>query len=346
MKIPWTAAVLYLSAAASVVAFAQTTSPTPLTGSGVDISGAWYWVGHQDSAYETAAGALVDYGGFPLNEAGRLYALAWPASRQTIRQQQCAGYGIPYAYVSPWNYRYWEERDPYTQQLVAIHMWFQTSETRRTIWMDGRPHPPAYAAHTFPGFSTGEWKGGVLTITTTHLKRAWLRGNGVPSSDESTVVERLIRHGDRLTVFTTTTDPVFFSEPYTKTITNVRSVKDPDAWLYPCEDGEEILSRPEEQIPYFPWGNHPFLREFADKNGIPLLAVLGGADTMRPGFDLKLRDKAAADAAAIAETVPTPGRQQSSKAVTPIPTTERFTFSRCRATSICWWEMAEISPFR
>ena len=76
MKIPWTAAVLYLSAASIVVAFAQTTSPTPLTGSGVDISGAWYWVGHQDSAYETAAGALVDYGGFPLNEAGRLYALA------------------------------------------------------------------------------------------------------------------------------------------------------------------------------------------------------------------------------------------------------------------------------
>ncbi len=183
-----------------------------------------------------------------MNEAGRLYALAWPASRMTVRQQQCAGYGIPYAYFSPGNYRYWEERDPYTQQLVAIHMWFQTSETRRTIWMDGRPHPPAYAAHTFPGFSTGEWKGNVLTITTTHLKRAWLRGNGTPSSDEATVIERLIRHGDRLTVFTTTIDPVFLDEPYTKTMINIRNIKDPDAWLYACEDAQEILPGPRNRF--------------------------------------------------------------------------------------------------
>jgi cyclase len=319
MKIPHPAAVLCLAAAASVAAFAQTNSGSMATGSGVDISGTWHYGGHQDAAYDTAAGALVDYGGFPLSEAGRLYALAWPASRMTVRQQQCAGYGIPYAYYSPGNFRYWEERDPYTQQLVAIHMWFQTSETRRTIWMDGRPHPPAYAAHTFPGFSTGEWKGTVLTIRTTHLKRAWLRGNGVPSSDEATVIERLIRHGDRLTVFTTTIDPVYFDEPYTKTMINIRNIKDPDAWLYPCEDGQEILARPEEQIPYFPWGKHPFLRDFADKNAMPLLAALGGPETLHLGFDLKLKDKAAADAAALAETVPARGPQQSSKAVNPDP---------------------------
>jgi glyoxylase-like metal-dependent hydrolase (beta-lactamase superfamily II) len=319
MKIPKTAAFLYLAAAASVAAFAQTNPARMATGSGVDISGAWHYGGHQDAAYDTANGALVDYGGFPLNEASRLYALAWAASRMTVRQQQCAGYGIPYAYFSPGNYRFWEERDPYTQQLIAIHMWFQTTETRRTIWMDGRPHPPAYAAHTFPGFSTGEWKGAVLTITTTHLKRAWLRGNGLPYSDEATVIERLIRHGDRLTVFTTTIDPVYFDEPYTKTLTNIRSIKDPDAWLYPCEDGQEILARPEERIPYFPWGKNPFLRDFADKNAIPLLAALGGPETLRPGFDLKLKDKAAADAAALAEVVPARGPQQSSKAADPDP---------------------------
>ncbi len=285
-------------------------------GSGIDISGTWHYGGHQDAAYGTAAGALVDYGGFPLNEAGRLYALSWASSRMTVRQQQCAGYGIPYAYFSPGNYRYWEERDPYTQQLIAIHMWFQTSETRRTIWMDGRPHPPAYAAHTFPGFSTGEWKGNVLTITTTHLKRAWLRGNGTPSSDEATVIERLIRHGDRLTVFTTTTDPVFLDEPYTKTMINLRNIKDPDAWLYACEDAQEILSRPEDQIPHYLFGKNPFLRDFADKNKIPLIATLGGPATIHPEFQVKL--KSATDADAMAEVVPH-GPQQSSKAVNPDP---------------------------
>ena len=41
---------------------------------------------------QTAAGDLADYGGIPLNDAARLYALSWPASRQTVRQHQCMGY--------------------------------------------------------------------------------------------------------------------------------------------------------------------------------------------------------------------------------------------------------------
>ena len=31
-----------------------------------------------------------------------------------------------------------------------------TYQQWRTIWMDGRPHPPEYAPHTFMGFSTGD----------------------------------------------------------------------------------------------------------------------------------------------------------------------------------------------
>jgi glyoxylase-like metal-dependent hydrolase (beta-lactamase superfamily II) len=303
----------------SVVAFGQGFGP-PAVGSGIDISGTWTYSGHQDAGYGTAAGALADYGGIPLNEAGRLSALSWDASRMTVRQQQCAGYGIPYAYFSPGNYRFWEERDPYTQKLIAIKMWFQTSEVRRTIWMDGRPHPPAYAAHTFAGFSTGRWESNnVLTITTTHLKRAWLRGNGTPYSDAATVVEHLIRHGDRLTIFTVTTDPVFLDEPYSKTMINLRNIKDPDAWLYACEDGEEILSRPEEKIPHYLFGKNPFLREYADKNNIPMLGTLGGGQTMHPEFLRKLKDAAAAEAEVMAKVVPSGGPQQTSRAVNPDP---------------------------
>jgi len=289
------------------------------TNSGIDISGDWSYLGHQDAGYTTAFGALADYGGIPLNEAGRLFALSWDASRMTVRQHQCAGYGIPYAYFSPGNFRFWEERDPYTQKLIAIHMWFQTTEVRRTIWMDGRPHPPAYAAHTFPGFSTGTWDRNVLTITTTHLKQAWLRGNGIPYSDEATVVEKLVRHGDRLTVFTVTKDPVFLDEPYSKTIINLRSIKDPTAWLYACEDGEEIVSRPDEKIPHYLFGKNPFLREYADKNGVPLLATLGGGQTTHPEFAAKLKNPSAAEAEAMTEVVPAHGPQLGSRAVNPDP---------------------------
>lgn len=292
----------------------------PASGSGADISGTWMLGGHQDGAYITASGALVDYGGIPFNEAGRLFALAWPASRQTVRVEQCAGYTIPYAFYSPGNYRFWEERDPNNQQLIAIHMYFQTSEVNRTIWMDGRPHPPAWAAHTFAGFSTGQWKGNVLHITTTHLKHGFIRGNGASQSDEATVYEALIRHGDRLTYFAETLDPVWLDGPFTKTVINVRNVIDPTAWLYACEDGEEVISRDDSKIPWYAWGQHPFLREFADKSHIPLLGALGGADTTKPEFMAKIHDAAAADTAAMALTVPSrDGPLEASRAANSEP---------------------------
>jgi cyclase len=275
--------------------------------SGADVSGTWTLGGHQDGAYITAGGSLVDWGGIPFNEAGRLFALAWPASRQTVRMEQCAGYTIPYAFYSPGNYRFWEERDPHTQRLIAIHMYFQTAEVNRTIWMDGRPHPPAWAAHTFAGFSTGEWKGNVLHITTTHLKHGYIRGNGASQSDESTVHEALIRHGDRITYFAETIDPVWLDGPFTKTVINVRNVIDPTAWLYACEDGEEIISRADSKIPYYTWGQHPFLREYADQAHVPLLGALGGAETTRPEFMTKLKDASTAEASAKALTVPAKG---------------------------------------
>lgn len=280
---------------------------SPATGSGVDISGTWMLGGHQDGGYITASGALVDFGGIPFNEAGRLFALAWPASRQTVRTEQCAGYTIPYAFYSPGNYRFWEERDPNNQRLIAIHMYFQTTEVNRTIWMDGRPHPPAWAAHTFAGFSTGEWKGNVLHVSTTHLKHGFIRGNGASQSDEATVYEALIRHGDRLTYLAETNDPVWLDGPFSKTVINVRNVIDPTAWLYACEDGEEIISPDESKVEWYPWGKHPFLREYADKNHVPLLGALGGADTTRPEFLTKLQDAAAANAEALTLTVPAKG---------------------------------------
>ena len=48
----------------------------------------------------------------------------------------------------------------------------------RPIFMDGRPHPPAWAPHTWTGFSTGEWVGNTLKITATHFKDGYLKRGG------------------------------------------------------------------------------------------------------------------------------------------------------------------------
>ena len=95
-------------------------------------------------------------------------------------------------------------------------MYSSTYEQNRVIWMDGRPHPPEYAAHTWQGFSTGKWEGNILTIYTTHIKQGWTRRNGLPSSDRITLVDHFIRHDNHLTHVSVVTDPVYLTEPLIK----------------------------------------------------------------------------------------------------------------------------------
>ena len=106
---------------------------------GGDLSGDWAPGRFQDADLGTAAGMMVDYGGIPINEGSRLYALAWSASRITLLQHQCPGYAPPYFYTAPGNYRIWEERDPHTQRLTAIMMYGQIAEGLRT----GRARAPS-----------------------------------------------------------------------------------------------------------------------------------------------------------------------------------------------------------
>jgi glyoxylase-like metal-dependent hydrolase (beta-lactamase superfamily II) len=308
-------------ALASFVAFGQGLDFAGHTGlpAGVDISGSWYPLPFQDAGLITASGALAEYGGIPLNEAGRLYALAWHPSRIQGRQHQCMGYVPPYTYNQPGNLRFWEERDPHTQRLTALKQYWQIAEGTRTIWMDGRPHPPAYAQHTWAGFSTGQYDGNALTVYTTHLKRGWIRANGLAQSDEATLVEHFIRHGDRITYFSVVTDPIYLEEPFSRTYTLGRSVKEPDAWQYDCDDGEQILGRREDQVESYFWGRHPFVREFGNTNQIPFFATLGGPVTMYPELLDKLADPKGAESAAVAELTPSSGPVHGSRASDPTP---------------------------
>ncbi len=83
--------------------------------------------------------------------------------------------------------------------------------------MDGRPHPSDYAPHTWAGFSTGKWEGNALVVTTTHIKMGWIMRNGVPMSDQATMSEHFIRHGDHLLDEIIVSDPVYLSEPFIRT---------------------------------------------------------------------------------------------------------------------------------
>jgi hypothetical protein len=268
-----------------LLACAATLVSVPVLGQ-IDATGEWSPRLHEDQPERAAGPDLGDYLGLPINAAARLRADSWDASLLTLPENQCRPIRDDYQPRGQTQMRIWKQVDESTQQIVAYHMLLSWMTQERTIYMDGRPHPPDYAAHTWQGFSTGTWDGNMLTATTTHLKAGWIRRNGVPRSDRATLTEHWIRHGDTLTLVSIVNDPVYLTDPFIRT-TNF--VLDPQSKFgpYPCESVVEI-NRPEGYVPHHLPGANPFLGEFAAKYGLPAEAVRGGVETTYPEYRLKL----------------------------------------------------------
>jgi hypothetical protein len=254
-----------------------------------DLTGNWAPITQEDQPERGPGPELVDFGGLPINAEARQWALSWDPDRLTLPEHQCQVHVVSYIHRGPHQMRIWEERDPQTQDVVALRIYISTYEQNRTIWMDGREHPPEYAAHTWMGFSTGKWEGNMLTVTTTHIKQGWTRRNGLPVSDQATLTEHFIRHGNQITQVSVTTDPVYLAEPLVKT-QNYNLNPNPVAnWLWPCEYVDEAPGRAEGAVPSYLPGENPFLTEYASHWGIPVEGVLGGPETMYPEYRLKLK---------------------------------------------------------
>jgi hypothetical protein len=257
-------------------------------GPGVDLAGNWGPVIHEDALDRGSGPLLADYLGLPIADGTRMYGLAWDASRFTVPEHQCEVHILSYIYRGPYNLRIWEERDPVSQKLIAIKHYLDNYQQTRTIWMDGRAHPSDAAHHTWMGFSTGKWEGNILTVHTTHLKWGWIRRNGLRHTDQATLTEHFIRHGDHMTHTSILTDPATLTEPLIRTDDLVLRLQNGQTWLYPCEPVVEIV-RPRGAVPHYLPGENPFLHEFADSRRIPLDAALGGAHTAYPEYQSTLK---------------------------------------------------------
>jgi cyclase len=245
----------------------------------VSFVGDWSGRYHEDQPDRVPGEEPGDFSGIPINEAARRFGDAWDVARHSVLEHQCAPYTLPYMFFGPNQFRIWEERHPDTQELLAIQMYMGTYQQRRTIWLDGRPHPPEYAPHTFMGFSTGEWNGDILTITTTHIKAGYYRRTGVPQSDRSTVVEHWMRHGNLLSQVTIASDPVYLSEPYIRSQEFVMMDRNNTNWLYNCEYVME-LPGDKNEVPHFL--QNPWRGEFGARHAMPDDGVRGGAETLLP----------------------------------------------------------------
>jgi hypothetical protein len=265
-----------------VLAFAQ-----------IDPSGEWSPRFHEDQPERVPGPEIGDYLGLPINAAARLKADTWDASLLELPEHQCKPHPSDYGWRGP-GMRIWKEVDRQTQDLIAYHTHISWQAPERAIWMDGRPHPPEYAAHTWQGFSTGKWDGDTLTVLTDHLKMGWIRRNGVARGPNSTVNEHLIRHGDYLTVVVIVNDPAYLTEPFIRTSDFVADGRQQIA-PYPCDIAEEVI-RPKGEVPSHLPGTNTFLTEFGQRYQIPYAATRGGAETMYPEYRKKLKAMEAADA--------------------------------------------------
>jgi len=280
---------LLLSSASAQLLRAQV-PVNKLPASEFNLAGNWSSPFHEDALERGPGPDNGDYLGLPISNTARKVALSWDASIMSIEEHQCQMHTAPYLDRSPGQLTFWEERDPETQRVIAIKHYYSNYQATRTIWMDDRPHPSEYAPHTWMGFSTGKWEGSVLTVYTTHMKQEFVRRNGLPESDRATLVEHFIRYGDNLlTHVTIVTDPVYLTEPLIKSEDFILRPFTGVAWTYPCEAAPEIRDRPKDFVPHYLPGENPYVTEFSQKRGVPLEAAMGGAETMYPEYQLKLK---------------------------------------------------------
>jgi hypothetical protein len=172
----------------------------------------------EDWRYRMVTPAKGDYQGVPMTPPARAIADAWDPAKEEASGDQCKSYGAPAILRVPGRLHItWQDDDTLKMESDA------GQQTR--VFHFGSWKAPA-GPHTLQGDSVAEWDGGgrgatdgALKVTTTNLKGGFLRKNGVPYSDSTSLTEywELITEpaGTPLLVVTiVTTDPEYLRQPF------------------------------------------------------------------------------------------------------------------------------------
>lgn len=185
----------------------------------IDLTGTWVSVITEDWRYRMVTPALGDFQGVPMTAEARKIADAWDPDKEEASGDVCKSYGAPALLRVPGRLRIsWQDDE-------TLKMESDTGKQTR-LFHFGDWKPIAGGPPTMQGDSTAEWirggRGGTdgsLKVTTSNLRAGFLRKNGVPYSDKTTLTEYfdMIKepNGDPLVVVTiVTTDPTYLSQPF------------------------------------------------------------------------------------------------------------------------------------
>jgi hypothetical protein len=249
------------------------------------ITGYWQPLGDQDSHNYAGGPDPGEFPGLPITDAARRAAATYDENEMMIAELQCRPFPATYGPRTLSTMRLWETLDPETQRQTKIEMWISFAAQHRTIWMpdSGQAAPPAWAPHSWQGYSSGRWVGDELWVHTSHLKEGFLqRTQGLLLSDRTTMDERMFRYGDILVNIMMISDPAYLSQPfvYSKLYVSLpQGAMDP----YPCTAYNHV-PMPEGFVPM----RLPFVTQIYNptfmSHGIPFEAARGGEQTMFPEY--------------------------------------------------------------
>jgi hypothetical protein len=237
------AALLILGFAGLAAAQAPTKAPskTPRDAAPFEVTGNWVSVVTEDWRWRMLTPAKGDYASVPLNPEGKKVADTWDPSKAA--NDGCKPYGAAAIMRVPGRLRItWDDERTLRIETDA------GMQTRRLHFdKSAKPDPE----HTWQGYSVAEWepilqrgglgvslqtappKTGALKVVTTNLRPGYLRVNGVPYSENTTVTEyfdRLTAYGtDWLTVLTVVEDGKFLDQPFI-TSTHFKREADDSKW--------------------------------------------------------------------------------------------------------------------
>ena len=251
------------------------------------IAGYWGAIYHEDIEERIPGPEAGDYAGLPINDDARLRGDTWQSGLLNVPEHQCKPHPATYGFRAIGSLRITEEIDPVSQEVIAFHTYIEWMEQKRTIWMDGRPHPSDASPHTWGGFSTGHFEGNTLVVHTSHLKAGWIRRNGIALSDQATLDEYFFlgMDGKVLTHVSMVSDPIYLTEPFVRT-NGFEWLAAAEVSAYPCRPAIE-LDREFGYIPHWMINSNDSREgsvDFSGRWGIPLEAARGGAHTSLPQY--------------------------------------------------------------
>jgi hypothetical protein len=186
---------------------------SPKQAAPIDLTGYWVSPVIEDWKFRMVTPNKGEFGGLPLNPAGRKLGESWDPAKDEAAGEQCRAYGAASIMRLPGRLHItWP--DDTTLQV-------ETDTGTQTRLFRFAATPPAAAEPTWQGNSLAQWNipGRSLKVVTTNLRPGYVRKNGAPYSNRATVTEywemRTLPNKDQwLTVVTKVDDPVYFTRPY------------------------------------------------------------------------------------------------------------------------------------